>query len=91
MGNKKHQKSISRRGFIPLVGASMFMPFFSKSAPRITHGTPKEDEEFATLLTPGGEVVKVRRTALKKAKVLEKSMTNKSLLNWLKPKKGNNR
>jgi len=91
MGNKKDQKSISRRGFIPLVGAGLFMPFFSKSAPLKTHNDPKEDEEFATLLTPEGEVVKVKRTALKKVKVLERNMSNKSLLNWLKPKKSGNR
>jgi hypothetical protein len=90
MGNKKDQKSISRRGFIPLLGASMFMPFFSKAAPLKTHSNPQEDEEFATLLTPDGEVVKVKRTALKKVKVLKKNMSNQSLLSWLKPKNSAN-
>ncbi len=90
MGNKKDDKSISRRGFIPLVSASLFMPFFSKSKPT-SNLNSKEDDEFATLLTPDGEVVKVKRSTLKKVKVLKKNMSNKSLLNWLKPKKSDNR
>jgi len=89
MRNKKDDKSISRRGFIPLVSAGLFMPFFSQAKPT-GNLNAKEDDEFATLLTPDGEVVKVKRTALKKVKVLKKNMSNKSLLNWLKPKKSNN-
>lgn len=83
MGTKK----ISRRGFIPLIGAGLFIPFFSKSAPVKKHSNPKEDSEFATLLTPNGEVVKVKRSTLKKGKVLQHNVSNKSLLSWLKPKK----
>jgi hypothetical protein len=87
MGNSKDHKTISRRGFIPLVGAGLFMPFFSKSESLKKHKDPKEDNEFTTLLTPDGKVVKVKRSALKKVKVLKKNMSNKSLLTWLKKKK----
>ncbi len=89
MGNKKKHKSITRRGFMPLAGAGVFMPFLGHSKP--TKMDPKEDDEFTTMLTPDGEVVKVKRSALKNVKVLEKNMSNISLLNWLKPKKSDNR
>lgn len=88
MVEKKNIKSVSRRGFIPLLTASIFFPLFSQSAP-LKQVNPKEDDEYATLLTPDGDVVKVKRSALKKVKVIEKKMSNKSLLNWLKPKDGN--
>lgn len=87
MRNKKDSKSINRRGFLPLVGVSLFIPFFSQSKP-VKNVSPKENDEFATLLTPNGGVVKVKRSTLKKAKVLKKNISNRSLLNWLKPKKG---
>jgi hypothetical protein len=90
MRNKKNQKSISRRGFIPLLGASMLIPTLGQATP-VKHKDSLEDEEFTTMLTPDGNVVKVKRSALKKAEVLEKNMSNKSLLNWLKPKKQSKR
>jgi hypothetical protein len=38
------------------------------------------------MLTADGKAVKVRKNAVKNAKVIEKKMSNHSLLNWLKPK-----
>lgn len=46
----------------------------------------KQDDEFVTMLTAEGKAVKVRKDALKEAKVVENKMSNQSLLNWLKPK-----
>lgn len=87
---KKNNKSISRRGFIPLMGASLLMPFFSQTKAEASP-SPKENDEFATLLTADGEVVRVKRSTLKKVKIIKKKMSNKSLLSWLKPKNKDNR
>lgn len=88
MKDKKNKSAISRRKFMPLAAGGLMLPFLAYSSQQKSKD-PKEDAEYATMLTPDGNVVKVKRTALKKAKVIEKEMSNKSLLNWLKSHKGN--
>ena len=87
MEDKKDERLISRRKFMPLAGAGIFIPIVGQSAPKVQE-QPTEDEEYATLLNADGKAVKVKRSALKKAKVVKKNMSNKSLLSWLKPKLG---
>lgn len=73
---------ISRRGILPILGSALLLPFlgFGKT---VIDETDSEEEEYQTLLKPDGTTVKVKVSALKKAKVVKKSISNKSLLNWL--------
>lgn len=83
MESEQKEKNISRRFFL---GASILTPFLSSAESFPQKKTDAEDHEFTTLLTAHGGVVKVKKSALKKAKVIEKKMSNKSLLHWLKLK-----
>lgn len=47
---------------------------------------PVDEEEFETLLKSDGTVVKVPKSAVSSSKVVDKHMSNKSLLSWLKAK-----
>jgi len=83
MASEKEGKNISRRSFL---GAGILTPFLSSTEPSPKRKTDAADEEFTTMLTASGGVVKVRKSALKNAKVIEKKMSNKSLLRWLRLK-----
>jgi hypothetical protein len=77
-------KQISRRGILPILGSALLLPFlgFGKSIDdEIT--ISDEKEEYQTLLKPDGSTVKVKISTLKKSKILEKNVSNKSLLRWL--------
>lgn len=76
---------LSRRKFL---GASLTLPFLSVAAPLSAKpaGDKAKDLEFTTMLTAEGKAVKVRTSELKNAKVIDKKMSNQSLLSWLKPK-----
>ncbi|MBL7870522.1 MAG: hypothetical protein JNM78_02835 [Cyclobacteriaceae bacterium] len=75
----------SRRKFL---GFSLALPFLPVTRPLAKSPVDEQfkDDEFVTMLTPEGKAVKVRRDAVKNAKVIEKKMSNQSLLSWLKPK-----
>ncbi len=76
-------KQISRRGFLPIIGSGLLIPFlgFSNSIPE--EKTNPEKEEYQTLLKPDGTTVKVKVSALKTSKVIKKNISNTSFLNWL--------
>lgn len=80
-------KWLSRRGFL---GAGLLLPFLSVArTPPAVHEKEedkKEEDEYTTMLTAKGGVVKVRKSALKGARIVKKNMSNKSLLDWLKLK-----
>jgi len=79
----KKDKRFSRRGF---PGVGVLLPFLGMAkAPAVVQQDNPADE-FTTMLTAKGTVVRVKRSALKDAKIVEKSMSNKSLLGWLKLK-----
>ncbi|MBL7878044.1 MAG: hypothetical protein JNL53_20425 [Cyclobacteriaceae bacterium] len=84
---KSDSKNIpfSRRKFL---GFSLALPFLPVVRPlaKTTEDGQSKDDEFVTMLTAEGKAVKVRRDAVKNAKVIEKKMSNQSLLSWLKPK-----
>ena len=79
----KKENQLSRRSVLPILGSSLLLPFFGFGKSIQTDIKTEEDEEFHTLLKPDGTAVKVRVSALKKAKVVTKNVSNKSLLNWL--------
>ena len=76
-------KWLSRRGFL---GAGLLLPFLSAAQNTSTIPNKEEDDEYTTMLTAKGGVVRVRKSALKNAKIVKKNMSNKSLLDWLKLK-----
>lgn len=80
----RKEKQISRRGFLPILGSGLLIPFlgFGNSVTNDKILSDKE-EEFQTLLKPDGTTVKVKISALKKSKVIKKNISNKSFLNWL--------
>jgi len=82
--SKKNKKQVSRRTFLPILGSSLLLPFFgfAENTLEKTLDTNKE-EDYQTLLKPDGTTVKVKRSALKKSKVIEKNISNSSFLNWL--------
>jgi hypothetical protein len=71
----------SRRRFIPILGSSFLLPLLVRA--RSSQWEELEPEEYKTLLKPDGTVVKVKASALKKAKVVRKRISNKSFLHWL--------
>ncbi len=89
MKNKTTEtRKISRRGILPIIGGAFLLPLLGFSNPiskemSISNEDNEDNEEFETLLKPDGTAVKVRVSALKKAKVVTKNVSNKSFLNWL--------
>ena len=81
MATDKNDKHVSRRGFL---GTGLFLPFLSDAQKATAKQSDQQDDEFATMLTAKGGVVRVRKSALSKAKVVEKNLSNKSLFSWLK-------
>ena len=83
--NKK-KTSISRRGILPLFAGSLLLPFlgYSNTANNLVASNEEEENtEYQTLLKPDGTAVKVKVSTIKKAKIIEQNVSNKSLLNWL--------
>ena len=80
------ERKISRRGFLPFLGGSLLIPLLGFGNSEIKDAEIDKNEgedEYQTLLKPDGTTVKVKTSAVKKAKVVEKNISNKSLLNWL--------
>lgn len=80
----KKRKEISRRGILPILGSVLLVPFLGFGE----NNEPKKhiedpNEEYQTLLKPDGTTVKVKVSTIKKAKVVEKNISNTSFLNWL--------
>lgn len=89
MSESKKYSRFSRRGFL---GAGLLLPFLSVAETPLIDSTSEkkdvtsDDNEYTTMLTAGGGVVRVKKSALKEAKVVKQNMSNKSLLSWLKLK-----
>ena len=84
MTNKPRKgKTISRRNILPILGGSLILPFLGFGNTVIDERVPLVEEEFKTLLKPDGTTVKVRVSTLNNSKVIKKSISNKSFLNWL--------
>lgn len=80
-----NKKSLTRRGFLPLLGGGLLLPVLGlgKSNSKNT----EDSEEHQILLRPDGTTVKVRKSVIEKSNVVEKNISNQSLLSWLKTKK----
>lgn len=85
MKQENKNSPLSRRKFL---GVSLALPFLPVAKPMeaATSDGQNQDHEFIMMLTADGKTVKVRKDVLKDAKVIEKKMSNQSLLSWLKPK-----
>jgi hypothetical protein len=81
--NSNQERKISRRGILPILGGSLLLPFLGFGNTVIDETSNPEDEEYQTLLKPDGTTVKVKVSAIKKAKIVKKNVSNKSFLNWL--------
>ncbi|WP_372944694.1 hypothetical protein [Muriicola sp.] len=82
-------RKISRRGVWPFLLGSLMLPLLAKgNAGKLAkpEDKPVDEEEFETLLKSDGTVVKVPKSAVSSSKVVDKHMSNKSLLSWLKAK-----
>ena len=74
------KNKFTRRGFLPILGGSLLLPFLGEAKPKDARD---EEDQYEILLKPDGTPVKVRKSALKKSKTVKKKISNKSLLNWL--------
>lgn len=83
MKHEDKDRSVSRSTFLKTGLALPFLPLAQQLAAAEQNA---EDDEFETMLTADGKAVKVRKGALKEAKVINDKMSNQSLLSWLKPK-----
>lgn len=83
MKNENKSPAVSRRKFL---GVSLALPFLPVVKPMAAVDEKNNEDEFVTMLTADGKAVKVKKEKLKEARVIEKKMTNQSLLSWLKPK-----
>lgn len=81
--NPDDKSNFSRRKFL---GVGLALPFLPVVKPLAAVDEKHQEDEFVTMLTAEGKAVKVKKALLKKAKVIEKKMSNQSLLSWLKPK-----
>jgi hypothetical protein len=81
--NNKSQ--ITRRGFLPLLGGGVILPLFGFGQPNTQ--ILGEKEEYQTLLKPDGTTVHVKKSVVEKSKIVEKNISNESLLVWLKKSK----
>jgi hypothetical protein len=79
----KNKTEITRRKILPLIGGGLLLPFFG-SAKTVEKLVSDDDGEYQILLTKEGKAVKVRTTAVKDSKIVDKQLSNTSLLNWLK-------
>ncbi len=76
--------SISRRKFLPILGGSFSLPFLASSKANSLNKKP--EQSYQTLLTADGKIVKVKSASINKSEILNKELSNKSLLKWLKKK-----
>jgi len=80
---KKNEKLITRRGVLPILGGSLLIPFLGFGNTDIDQTPIETEEEYQILLKPDGSTVKVKASALKNSKVVNKKVSNKLFLNWL--------
>ncbi|WP_370477785.1 hypothetical protein [Tamlana flava] len=83
--NKKSVKEnqLSRRGFLPILGGSLLLPFLGMGSPVDKSTKTLGEEAYETLLKPDGTTVKVKVSTVKKSRIIEKDISNKSFLKWL--------
>ena len=83
--DKNNKSQITRRGFLPLLGGGIILPLLGFGKPNTE--ILGEKEEYQTLLKPDGTTVHVKKSVVEKSKIVEKNISNESLLGWLKKSK----
>ena len=78
----KSKSGVSRRTFLPML-SSLFLPF-TGSGKSLSELEEQPDPTYRTMLTKDGKVVKVRSKTIDDSKIVDKKLSNKSLLTWLK-------
>jgi hypothetical protein len=85
--DEKTKKGIqfSRRGILPLLGSTLLLPIlgFGKTSMNDEIIDSDENEEYQTLLKPDGTAVRVKASAVKNSKIIQKNISNESFLSWL--------
>ncbi len=83
-GKSKKGVNISRRKILPILGSGLLIPFLGFGNTEGPEQNQLEDnEEYQTLLKADGTTVRVKVSTLKKSKIVQKNITNKSFLKWL--------
>ena len=62
------KNKFTRRGFLPILGGSLLLPFMGEANPIQKNQT---SEDYEILLRPDGTPVKVKKDALKNAQVVK--------------------
>ena len=75
----------TRKKFLPFLSGGLFIPFFG-AAKATTDKAGQEDQPYQSMLTKDGRIVKVRSKAVADSRIVDKQMSNGSLLKWLKKK-----
>jgi hypothetical protein len=84
MKNKQQRSlAMNRRKILPFLSSLLFLPFIS-SAKAVTDLVEDADPSYQTMLTKDGKIVKVRSTTVSNSNIVDKQLSNKSLLKWLR-------
>jgi len=70
----------TRRGFFPIIGSSLLIPFLGTAQKNETDQINEED--YQILLKPDGTSVKVKKSTLEQSKVVKKNISNSTFLKW---------
>jgi len=76
---------ITRRSLMALLMSGILVPYlgFGNNPAQSGKRQQEDDERYQHFLKADGTVVRVKRKAARRARVLKKNVTNKSLLAWL--------
>lgn len=78
------KKKFTRRSVLPILGSSFLLPLMGRA--EVLESENIDDETYEILIKPDGTTVKVKKSSLKNAKVLEKKISNKGFMGWLEKK-----
>ncbi|RLD24271.1 MAG: hypothetical protein DRI71_03035 [Bacteroidetes bacterium] len=80
--NRQGKSDVNRRKLLPFLGSFLLLPFIGSSKSLTDIVEP--DQSYQTMLTKDGKIVKVRSSKVNDSKVVDKQLSNHSLLKWLK-------
>ena len=75
--------SISRRKILHFLGSGILFSLFGFGNSIEESTSAISDEKYQTLLKSDGTAVKVKISTIKKAKIIQNKISNKTFLNWL--------
>ena len=71
----------TRRGFLPIIGSSLLIPFIGSAQNEELE--PINEDDYQILLKPDGTSVKVKKSTVKQSTIKKKSISNTSFLKWI--------